>query len=160
MRHLRCFSACLPAGRLLRPVQRAELVAVRISHVSQVQGTQLAITQTRRVLDRRTALRDRRVVELTDLFRRAALEPDGRAVAEGGRLAIDRLTDAERAPVVPIEQAFLSRGVLVPGGLAYAEHPQNRVVEAPGALDVVGPDHHVTEHRIVSCCLDLAVTDL
>lgn len=53
----------------LGPVQRAELVAVRVAYVCQVHGAQIAFTQARRVFDRHPAVRDSHVVELLHLLR-------------------------------------------------------------------------------------------
>src|SRR3954465_4294550 len=83
-----------------RPVDRRELVAVRIAHVGHVQRAWLAVARAGCTLDRRAALRDRRVVELLQLFGRLALEADGAAVGMGRRLAVDRLRHAEGAAVV------------------------------------------------------------
>ena len=57
------------SAKLLRPVQRTELVAVRITHIGQMQGAQLALAEPRRILDRRAPVGNRRVMELPHLLR-------------------------------------------------------------------------------------------
>ena len=123
----------------------AQLVAVRVSHVGEVHRPERALTQARWLLDRRTAVGHRRVVEGLQLLRRAALERDRAAVGRGGWLAVDGLGDAEAAAVVPVEQAGLPGGVHVAHGLAGTEHAEHGVVEALRALDVIGADHDVIE---------------
>ena len=91
-------------AKLLRPVQRTELVAVRVAHIGQVHGTLLALAETGWILDRRASVGNRRVVELPHLLRRTALEADGPAVRGSGRLAVDRFADTEGSTVVPVEQ--------------------------------------------------------
>src|SRR3954467_6438821 len=91
------------------------------------------------------------VMELLHLRWRAALESDSASVGEARRFAADWLAHAKGTPLVPVEQAGLTGGVLIPKWLARSQNGQHRVIEALGALDVVRSDHHVTEHACVSC---------
>lgn len=59
---------CVCFGALLGSMKRAELVAVWISYIGQVHRAQLSFTQARGLLDRGTAVGDRRVVELVHLL--------------------------------------------------------------------------------------------
>nr|WP_157698072.1 hypothetical protein [Halomonas sp. N3-2A] len=85
-------------------------------------------------------------MKLLHLLRRAALETNGATVGAAGRLAIDRLGDRQGVAFVPVEQPGMASRRLVTHRLTGAEHAQHRVVEALGALDVVGTDHDVVEH--------------
>jgi len=133
-------------GRLLRTVQRAQLVTVRIAHVREVQRPEAALAQARRRLDRRAAVCDGRVVERVDLFGRRALEADGGAVRARRLRTVDRFGDAEITAVVAVEQPVLACRIRVGERFAHAEDAQHGVVEAPRAFDVVGTDHDVTKH--------------
>src|SRR5512133_2292649 len=137
---------CAFAAGLFWPMQGAELVAVRVAYIRQVQRAQLAFTQARRLFDGNSAIRDRSVVELAHLFRRVALEANRGAIAKSRRLAIDRLTDAKRGPVVTIEKSRLPSVVLVPHRLPGSEDTEQGVVELLRTLDVVRSNHDVTEH--------------
>jgi hypothetical protein len=53
----------------LRPMKCAQLVPIRISHVGQVHRAEIALAKAWCILDRRAAVRHRRVVELANLFR-------------------------------------------------------------------------------------------
>src|SRR5450830_1503000 len=92
-------------------VQGAELVPVRVPHISQVHRTQLAFAQTRWVFDGDAAMGHGGVMELLELLGRTALEAQGEAIGRRGRLAVDGLTETEGAAVVPVEQAGLAGGV-------------------------------------------------
>jgi hypothetical protein len=85
-------------------------------------------------------------VKLEHLLRRAALEADRAAVRERGGLIIDRFRNAERAAVVPIEKPIVPGGSGVLHRRTDAQNAQYSIVEALRALDIVGTDHHVTEH--------------
>lgn len=53
---------------LLHPMQRAELVAVRVSYVSEIDRADAAGAHARRILDRRSPVRHRDIVKLLRLF--------------------------------------------------------------------------------------------
>jgi len=91
-------------------------------------------------------------MELPHLLWRTALEPDSASVGKGCRFAVDWLAYTEGTAIVPIEQAHLSGGVLIPKWLARSKNGQHCVIEALGTLNVVRSDHHVAKHPSVSLC--------
>lgn len=59
----------------------------------------------------------------------AHLKPMVAPVAGAGRLAVDRLADAEGAAVMAVEEACVSGRRLVDRRLARAQHAEHRVVK-------------------------------
>jgi len=84
-------------------------------------------------------------MKLAHLLRRFALEADGAPVSESGRFAVDWLADTESGAVMSVEQTTLPGLVRVLYGIASTKYLENGIVEALGSLDVVGPEHYVTE---------------
>ena len=68
-------------------------------------------------------------MELLHLFRRVALECNRAAIGEGCLFAVDRLGEAERAAVVPVEQPHVARGRLVAHRFANTDRPEHCIVE-------------------------------
>jgi hypothetical protein len=124
----------------------AQLVAIRVSHIGQVQRAQAAGAWARRVLDRHASVRHGHIMEALHLLRRMALEANGAAVGHRGRLSVDGLGQAEGAALMAVEQAHMARARHISHGLTGTEYAQHRVVKALGALDVVGAEHDVIEH--------------
>ena len=118
----------------------AELVAVGIAQIGEVHLAEPASRDAGRILDRRAAIGDAGGVPGIDLFGARGHEADGRAVAVAARLAVDRLTDAER-PVLVIHQSALPKSW---PGLPKRAH--RRVVEFLRPLAVAPTEHHVAEH--------------
>src|SRR5450830_296299 len=130
---------------LLHAVQGAQLVAIGIAHVGQVQGARGTFAQAGRLFAGVAAVGDGDLMELFDLFGRAALEADGAAVGAAGSFAVDGLAHAKGAAVVAVEQALVAAGRRV---LERRARPQQGVIELLGTGDVVGTDHDVTEHCV------------
>lgn len=82
-----------------RPVDGTELVAVGIAHIGQVYRSQVAVAQSRRILDRGASVRDCGVMELSHLLGRVAFEGDGAAV---GGVAVSSLIGSLTQKVLPL----------------------------------------------------------
>ena len=54
-----------------------------------------------------------------------------------------------------VKEAGLARCVLVHERLACAQDCQDGIVKSPGAVDVIGSDHDVAEHVVISLAVDL-----
>jgi len=91
----------------------AQLVAIRISHISQVQSPHATLPKTRRLFNRRAAIRYGCVVELVHLFRRDALKSDGATVSDSRLFSINRLADAKDTAIVPVEETCMASRRLV-----------------------------------------------
>jgi hypothetical protein len=77
-------------------------------------------------------------VELLNLLRRVALEPDSSSIREGCGFPIDRLADAKRTTVVPIEVPDPARTVQAEERLLRSEYAaKQRIVEALGTLNII-----------------------
>jgi hypothetical protein len=126
-RRCRCGSGNV---QLPRPVQGTELVTIRVAHIRQVHGAQLARTKTGRIFNRRSTVRDCRVMKEAHLLFSTALETDGAAIRGRSGFSIDRLADTEGSTVVPVEQAGLPCFVLISHRLSGPERAQHCIVEA------------------------------
>src|SRR3982751_6753592 len=122
-------------------MQPAELVAVWIAEVGQVELSERTLAQTGRVLDGRSPGGYAGIMPGADLFGRFEIEADGGAIAVARLSAVERRTHHQHRSVVPVIDPLF---VLHPG--TRADRVENGVVKAFRPIDVVASDHHVTEH--------------
>src|SRR3954467_2924487 len=109
-----------------RPMQRAELVAVGVAQISEVQFAEAALADAGRVLDRGAAILRPGLVPGIRLVGAAHREADRGAVPVGGGATIDWRRDHEDAAIVEIDQAAL---VVLDRGLA-AHRAEQGIVES------------------------------
>jgi hypothetical protein len=121
---------CNADAYLLWPMKCTKLVAVWVSHICQVQGTEFAFTQAWRFFNRSTSMSNGCVMELLHLLWRSALESDRASIGEGCGLTVDWFADAKRPAIVPIEQARLPRVVLISQRFSCPEYAEQGVIEA------------------------------
>src|SRR5579871_5166154 len=121
-------------------VQAAELVAVGVAQVGEVEAAAGALS--RRVFDRDPAVGEAGGVPGVRFRRGLAGEAEGCAVGDRGRVAVDRLGDAEDAGRRHVEEAALR----IDPTLGDAQRAKRRVVEFLGPIDVVRADEDVREH--------------
>src|SRR5262245_56925022 len=119
-------------------MQSAELVAVRIAEISEIELAELALPVARRVLAALAARRTARCVPGVNLLRRVEVEAHGPTVRMASRVAVDRLRHHEHSTTTTIGYAALR---IAMGFLA-----EQSVIEALRPVDVVGSDHHMAEH--------------
>src|SRR5829696_8388889 len=124
------------------PVQRAQLVAVGVAQIGEVERAERALAAAGRVLAGGASTRRPGLVPGLDLFRPVHGKPDRAAIGAAGRLPVDRLRHHEGGALVQVGQAALG---VDPAGLA-ADGGKQRVVEGLRPLDVVAADHDVAEH--------------
>src|SRR5579871_1474730 len=92
-------------------MQRADLVAGRISQVGKIELARGRFAPTGRILDALAAIGDAGVVEGSDVLRAVAGEADRAAISVRRRVAVDRLGDAEHAGLGAIKEATLRIGL-------------------------------------------------
>ena len=126
-------------------MQRAELVAIGVAQIGQVQLAHSAIAPARRVFTGAAAVGNTCRMPGVNLLGRFGLEADRAAIAMASRLAIDGRGDAEAARLAAVEVA-----VLVGHARGNAQGGKQRVVKLVGGFEVVDADHDVAEH---SFCL-------
>src|SRR3989338_7148169 len=126
-------------------VQRANLVAVRVAQVCQVELAARAFAVARWVFAGGATVGHTGCVERIGLLGRLHGKADGAAIGKGGGLAIDGGADAEGAGGAPVEVA-----VFVGDTRGHTNGAEQRVVELPGHLQIVHTDHHMTEHSFLS----------
>ena len=88
-------------------MQRAELIAVRVAHISQIKPHRAAFAPAGRVFNAGAAIGDRRIMEGLHLFWAVASEANRAAIGTAGGLAINRLADAKRAGWCAVKAAPL-----------------------------------------------------
>src|SRR6187399_2960465 len=136
------FASLYPSYDLRRdPMHCANLVAVEITQVSEVQFAPGAFANARRVFASRGAIGDACRVPGVGLLGRFGCKTDGAAVGVCGRLAVDRLRHREHAGLGAVENA-----VAVDPGRLDAERSEQRVVKRLGLFQVVGTDHDMRKH--------------
>src|ERR1035437_7302145 len=123
------------------PVQGAELVAVGIAQIGEIEFARSALAHTRRVLAGLAAIGDAGRMPRVGLLGGARGKTDRAAIGRGRRLAIDRLRHRENASFGHIENAM---AVYPPG--RNAERAEQRVIERLGLFQVVGSDHNMRKH--------------
>lgn len=85
-------------------------------------------------------------MKLLNLRGRIARESDGAPVRDGGRFIVDRLGDDEvGSALVRVEEARMSASRDVNHRLWHPQNTQDRVVEPPRSLDVIGAYHRVEQ---------------
>src|ERR1041385_6537762 len=109
-----------------------DLVAGRVAQVSEIVLARRSLAPARRVLDALAAVGDTGVVEGLGLLGARAREADGPAVRVRRGIAVDRLGDAERAGLCPVEDSAF-RVHLPSRNSQDAEHG---VIESLGRLDI------------------------
>src|SRR6516162_10552689 len=123
-----------------------DFVAVGIAQISEIHLPGSALTDARRVLDRRAAICDPGIVPCLRLLGAGHQEADRAAIGGVSRLAINRLCHNEATTIVRVSDPTPR----VRGGGADAEHTKDRVVKFLRSSDVVAPDHDVAEHPVLS----------
>src|SRR3954470_13425762 len=88
-------------------MQPAELVAVRIAKISEIELAECVLPEARGILDRCPACFDAALMPGVNLFWTVEAEPNRPAIGTARRLAIDRLADHEHRPVTAIGNASL-----------------------------------------------------
>src|SRR6516162_6048486 len=126
-------------------MKRADLVAVGIAKIGEIQSARRVLADARRLLDRLPAIGEPGGVPRIRLFRSGHREADGTAVGVRGGFPVDRLRDHEDPAAMRVDQAAF---VILDARLA-PERLKQRVVELPGLIDVVTAHHHMTEHSIL-----------
>src|ERR1700709_1474324 len=83
----------------------ANLVAIRIAQISDIELVAGAFTDTRRILARLCAVGDAGGVPGIGLLGRSGGKADGAAIGKGRRLAVDRLRHRKRSGFGEVENA-------------------------------------------------------
>ena len=125
-----------------RSVQRANLIAVWITQIGQVEFAHRAFAPSRGVFAGGAAIGDTGRMKRIRLCGRLHVEPDGAAIAVGGWRAVDGDGDAERARGAALEIA-----AFVGDARADAERAQQRVIKRLRHFKTIDTKHHVAEHR-------------
>src|SRR5580658_3862881 len=129
-------------------MQRADLVAGWIAQVGNIKLPCDPFAPARWVFDTLATIGDPCVVENSGLLGAVAQEANGAAIGERRGVAIDRLGDGEHAGLRAIEDTPPWIGL----ALRDADGAQHGVVEPFGRRDVVGAEHDVREHALLSFC--------
>src|SRR3954451_1088369 len=119
-------------------MESAELVAVGITEIGKVEFAEAPLAVTGRILDRRPARFDARLVPGIDLFGAVEREANRAAIGVRRRRAVDwpgnhedRALAAVNEPTLVIDARLLA---------------EQGIVEPLGPIVVVRSDHHVTVH--------------
>ena len=138
---------CVGDGAQLlgRPMQRAQLVAVRIAQIGQVQRAKSVVAPAGRVFAGSAAVLDAGCMKRIRLLRGLHFEADRTAVAMCGRLAVNGRRDAEVARGRAVEVA-----VFVGNPGAYAQSAQQGVVKRFGLFQIGDAEDDVAEHALDS----------
>src|SRR6266446_690591 len=126
------------------PVHRADLVAIEIAQISQIEFTRAAFANARRVFAGRAAIGEARCVPGVSLFGRTRRKADGAAVGMCRRLAVDRLRHREHAGLGEVENA-----VAIHLGRPDIQRAEQGIIERLGLFQVVGADHHMRKHSSI-----------
>lgn len=130
--------------RLTGAVHRAELVPGRIAQIGQIKRAKAGLANAWWIFAGRTARRDARSVPGIGLCRGGHAKTDGSAIGACRRLAIDRLGHKEQAAIMHVDQA----AKVIREAWFTTNRLKQRIVKYPGAIDIVGAHHNVTEHEI------------
>src|SRR5262245_53804113 len=145
----RLHSKCIDRGATnSAAMNRDDLVPGWIAQVGKIDFARSPFTPARRVLDALAAAGDAGVVESFDQLGAGAGEADGAAISVGRRLAIDRLGDAEHAGLRAIKDATLWVGL----PRREADGAKHSVVECLRRGEIIGAEHYVCEHTLLSFC--------
>jgi hypothetical protein len=143
----RAFSApSFASGR--RAIQGAELVAVRIAQIGEIQAANLGATHAGRVPDRFSTIGDPGGMPEIDMVGRLAGKADRATIGMGSRPAIEWLGNDEKTIVGAIDIAP-TLTVVVVNTFTMAERAQHSIVEPLCFFQVVGADHNMTEHCLL-----------
>src|ERR1700759_1758695 len=123
-------------------MQRAQLVAVRVAQVSEIEFRRAAFAHARRIFDRGAAGRDARLVPRIRLRRIFRGETDGAAIGVARGLAVDGLGHAEHALRRHIKETSFRIDHAGPD----AQRAERGVVEFLGPLNVIRYDKDMREH--------------
>src|SRR6266403_638617 len=126
-------------------MQGADLVAVRISQIGEIEFARGPFAYTRRVFAGLSAVGDASRVPGVSLFSRACGKANRAAIGRGCRLAIDRLRHRKNAGWGSIENAM---AVYFPG--RNTESTKQCVIERLGFFQVVSSDHNMRKHFLIS----------
>src|SRR5437763_6845128 len=129
-------------------MERTDLVAGWIAQVGQIEPAGRPFAPAGRILDALATARDTGVVESLGELGGGAREADGAAVGVRRHIAVDRRGDAEHASLRAVEDAALWIGL----PLRVADGAQYGVVELLRRGDIVGADHYVCKHALLSFC--------
>src|SRR5262249_9587286 len=129
-------------------MHRDKLVAGWIAQVSKIDLAGGPFAPAGWVLYALAAVGNAGVVEGLGYLGAGAGEADGAPIGVRRRLAIDRIGDAGRAGLRSIKDAALRIGL----ARWEANGAQHGVVELPGRGEIVGADHYVCEHALLSFC--------
>src|SRR5215467_481971 len=129
-------------------MHRDDLVSGWIAQVGKIDLARRHFSPAGRVLDAFAAVGDAGVVESLDQLGTGAREADGAAISVRRRLAIDRLGDAEHAGLRAIKDATLR--IRLPH--READGAKHSVVELLRRGHIIGAEHYVCEHRLLSFC--------
>src|SRR5215469_11618651 len=118
------------------------LVAVGVAQIGEINLPCGPLAEPRRILDRRAAIRTAGLVPCRGLLGAAHDKADGAAIGMACRLAVDRLRHHEAPAIMRVGNPPPG----VRGGGADAEYTEDRVVKLLRPVEVIAPDHDVTEH--------------
>lgn len=129
-----------PSAELM---QGAELIAVGISQVCEIEAAGGTVALTRRVFDGGSAVRRPSPVPSVGFLRRLHIEADGPPIPWGRGLTVNRLGDEKHGPTVEVDSSSYR---VFPSRLA-THGAEQGVVELLRPGHVVGADHHMAEHE-------------
>src|SRR5215470_3687647 len=127
-------------------MHRDDLVSGWIAQVGKIDLARGPFAPAGRIFDALAPVGHARVVESLDFLGTVAGKANGSAVGVGRCLAIDRLRDPKSASLGAIEDATLRIGFT----LGHANGAEYGIVELLGRGDIIGPDHNVREHCVLS----------
>src|SRR4029078_4648621 len=140
-----CYRKELPPSLHRHAVESAELVAVGIAHIGQVEWAKRPRPDAGRILDRRAPMRDCCVMPGIHLLGAVNRETDCRAVPAPCPLSCLRRTHHEQSAFVKIIHAL----VVLTAKLG-SHRIEQGIVKTFRSIDVVRPDHHMAEHSVPS----------
>src|SRR4051812_10290290 len=126
------------AGLIRHSMHRADLVAVEVTQIRNIEVDAGALADAGRIFARDAAGGDAGRMPCIDLLRRVGGKADGAAIRARRRLAIDRLRHREHAGLGDVEDAMA-----VDARRPHLERSEQAVVERLGLVKVVGADHDV-----------------
>ena len=131
-----------------RPVQRTNLVAVRVTQVRQVVVPRWAITKAGGLLACGAAIRNTRRMKGITLLGRLHQKPNRAAIAMRSGFTINRRGYGKSARGTAVKIP-----VLVGSARTYAKRSQHSVVKLPRRFNIIYAKHYMTKH---SCFLQLS----
>src|SRR4051794_864262 len=137
-RSSRGMTAVVAAGSVRHPMHRADLVAVEVAQIRDIEVDAGALADAGRIFAGNAAGGDAGRMPCVDLLRRVGGKADGAAIRRRRRFAVDRLCDREHAGLGDVEDAMA-----VDARRPHLERGQQIVVKGLGLVEVVGADHDV-----------------